>query len=409
MSLRCDCMRHWPEAVQKLHGHPVNLSTGAVKYLVAKLADPPKGESGDELNPAISSAPASNLPPPEVPPMGCDPTSLYLADVPLALTTDAMYRLHQDSGLELPSSVKYLPQKLDGETCCVILRYDESESARRAIQVLHSISVKTQSGKQKFITARFASLKRGDGMEGSNEEANLHLPVAREPTSFANHMDWPGGAGDDDNSMLPSAYVSDLPGNISEDGVRQLLSEAGIEQSVLVCAKFLPRRIQVNSICAILRCNDISGVNEIVNALNGYQVLLPGGQTRHLIARVADPPKSVAKGSTAGIAPQPAYVSAPEPTDLYVSEVPVDWTEDTIMSAHSEAGLDPATLSSVKMLERRHVSYPTGAAILRYVDHTSAATAMTLLQGRPVTIPGGSRQLVVRFADPPKKTRDGGR
>jgi len=252
-------------------------------------------------------------------------------------------------------------------------------------------------------------MRRNDGSDGAHDDGQAHLAVARDPPQ-PDHFDWAvQSTGDDDSSMLPSAYVSDLPGNISEDGIRQLLTEAGLDQSLLVCAKFLPRRIQVNSICAILRCHDISGVNEIVNALNGYQVLLPGGQTRHLIARVADPPKSVVRVPAGCSSQQGLGISFGEPTDLYISEVPVDWNEDAIVSVHTEAGADPATITSVKILERRHMSYPTGAAILRYVDHASAAAALTLLQGRPVTIPGGQRQLIVRFADPPKRTRDSNR
>merc|ERR1712150_333313 len=173
--------------------------------------------------------------------------------------------------------------------------------------------------------------------------------------------------------------------------------EAGLEPSLLVRAKFLPRRIQANSICALLRCSDLCGVNDVVNAMNGYQVSLPDGQTRHLVARVADPPKTAAKAAPA------ASPTASETTDLYMSEVPVEWTEDTIHSVHAEAGADPSTLTSVKILARRHSSYPTGSAILRYVDHSSATAAMALLQGRPVSIPDGQRQLILRYADPPKR------
>lgn len=305
-----------------------------------------------------------------------------------------MIRLHRDSGLEPPASIKYLPQKLDGETCCAILRYGGEEGARRAIQVLHSISVKTKSGKQKFITARFATAKKGDG-EGAYENGQAHGLGALQHQS-----EWGWNAGDEDTSKLPSAYVSDLPGSITEDGVRELLGEAGLDPSLLASVKFLPRKIQVNSICALLRCRDMFAVNDLVNALNGYQVSLPGGQTRQLIARVADPPKS--SGWTTSSTKVPA---AQELLDVYMSEVPVDWTEDVVVSVHAEAGGDPAALSGVKVLERRHADYPTGAAILHFVDNASAAAAMALLQGRPVNIPGGQRQLTLRFADPPKKTR----
>mmetsp|Transcript_36771 Transcript_36771/g.105990 ORF Transcript_36771/g.105990 Transcript_36771/m.105990 type:complete len:579 (-) Transcript_36771:50-1786(-) len=370
------------QAALRLQGHPVNLSTGFVKYLIAKVADPRKA---DEPPPVVNFLPG------EAPPAGTDPSSLYLADVPLALNAEAMSKLHQDSGLEAPASAKYLPQKLDDETCCVILRYDEAESARRAIHVLQGISVKTPSGKQKVIKARYACAKRGDGAEGGQEEAPPHfhsVPSRPRPRD-----------GEEDHSALPSAYVSDLPGSISEEGVRQLLSEAGLDGSVMASAKFLPQRIQANSICALLRCFDMSGVNDIVSMLNGYQVQLPNGQIRHLIARVADPPKVSGKAASA------TNPAAPELTDLYMSEVPVDWTEDTVISVHAEAGVDPSSLASVKILERRHSSYPTGSAILRYVDHFSASNAMALLQGRPVPVPGGTRTLAIRYADPPKKSR----
>jgi len=309
-----------------------------------------------------------------------------------------MRRLHQDSGLEPPSFIKYLPQKLDGETCCAILRYDTEEWAKRAIQVLHSTSVKTRSGQQKFITARFATHKR-EGAGGAQESGQGYGAYGFDPqpqqAGFA--------LGEESPSQLPSAYVSDLPGEINEDGVRELLGEAGVDPSLLDSVKLLPPKIQANSICAILRCKDMFAVNDIVNVLNGHQVALPDGQTRQLIARIADPPKS---SGWAASAPKAAAAPAVHvPTDVYMSEVPVEWTEETIASIHAEAGGDPNTLSSVKVLQRRHAEYPTGAAILRFADNASATAAIALLQGRPVNIPSGQRQLTLRFADPPKKNK----
>jgi len=422
------------QAVQRLNGHPVNLSTGAVKYLIAKLASPPKGDEDNEWSivPDGPSPPAA-LEPPEAPSPGCDPSSLYLADVPLGFSKEAMQRLHHESNLDTPMSMKYLPQKLDGETFCVILRYSTPESAKQAIQALHCLSVMTPSGKQRFITARFASLKRSeaeDALEngqaptprspGGHEAPIIGAPDPGSPGDWGSN-DWSSGSAasggtPEDESLLPSAYVSDLPGEITEEGIRQLLTEVGLDQSMMVCVKFLPRKIQVNSICAILRCHEMGSVNEIVGALSGHTVSLANGQTRHLIARVADPPKSSARatfaasgGYTAGSARSTGMrqdmmpPSALQPTDLYVSEVPVDWNEEYVTSFHGEVGLDPASVASVKILERRHISYPTGAAIIRYVDHAAASSAMAALQGRPVLIPGGERHLVARFADPPRK------
>jgi len=419
------------QAVQRLNGHPVNLSTGAVKYLIAKQASPPKGSEADEWTVVPveeTPTPAALPPPPEAPSVGCDPSSLYLADVPLGFSKEAMERLHHDSNLDTPLSMKFLPQKLDGETFCAILRYGSPESAKQAIQALHCLSAKTPSGKQRFITARFASLKRSEAEDGpENGQAQIvrppggpEAPIVGAPDSGASgdwsSADWGSGGIPEDESLLPSAYVSDLPGDITEDGIRQLLTEVGLDQSLMVCVKFLPRKIQVNSICAILRCHEMGSVNEIVGALSGHTVSLANGQTRHLIARVADPPKSSARAASVasgGYAAAGARATsmrqdmmpshAPQPTDLYVSEVPVDWNEDYVTSFHGEVGLDPASVTSVKILERRHANYPTGAAIIRYVDHAAASTAMAALQGRPVLIPGGERHLVARFADPPRK------
>merc|ERR1719189_3320092 len=92
-------------------------------------------------------------------------------------------------------SMKYLPQKLDGETFCVILRYGTPEAAKQAIQALHCLSVKTPLGKQRFITARFASLKRSEA-EDALENGQ---PLARSPggpeTPTIGGPD-PGGPGD---------------------------------------------------------------------------------------------------------------------------------------------------------------------------------------------------------------------
>lgn len=396
------------QAVARLNGHPINTSNGTVRYLIAKLADPPKGHDEPQL---VLSPSGARPPPQEAPPANCDPTSLYLADLPVGLDQTALHRLHADARVEIPESVKFLPPKLDGESCCAILRYADPEAARQAIGVLHSMSVLTRTGKQKQLTARYAAQKRSDGTEDDNFKGNAFQPTLGSNTSSSYEQ-----AGTDDHSGLPSVYVSDLPGDISEDGIRQVLVEASLDSSLLMAVKFLPRKIQASSICALLRYGDMSSVTECVSMLHGHQVILPGGGTRNLIAKVADPPKSRGaevddgfSNSAALAASAPTSLMAAGLTDLYLSEVPVEWGEDYIIGFHAEIGADPATVTNVKILERRHISYPTGAAIVRYVDHQSALNAKQLLEGRPVSIPGGQRQLVVRFADPPKRTKTGGR
>eukprot|EP00927_Polykrikos_kofoidii_P029440 TRINITY_DN25468_c0_g1_i1.p1 TRINITY_DN25468_c0_g1~~TRINITY_DN25468_c0_g1_i1.p1 ORF type:complete len:689 (+),score=113.77 TRINITY_DN25468_c0_g1_i1:61-2127(+) len=427
------------QALTRLSGHPVTTASGSVRYLTAKYPDPPKNKeasaTGPSLAPSRNVSPSSHVcgdswmsqmrrsPAQAEPPYsanGIDPLALYLANVPVGFDQTDVERLHIDNGLDAPSVIKFLPQKIDSESCCAIVHYEDAGAARSALKVLHGFTTETDSGKSRQLTARHAAGKRG-GQEdlldasfgGARGSGSSRAPIGSAAiSSHVSHMSHSeaikgggksGASSVDHHAELPSVYVSDLPGDIAEADIRSLIQEVGHDEGLLVGVKFLPRKIQASSICALLRYDSLEHVTDVAAALHRHVVTMPDGSSRTISARVADPPKNRDISVVGGKAfAKGAFGVAPQNRDLYVSEVPVDWDEDVISNLHSEVGLDVKTLANVKILTRRRPDYPTGACILRYVDRASAEAAMHILDGSPVSIPGGERHLAVRFADPPK-------
>ncbi|CAE8582707.1 unnamed protein product [Polarella glacialis] len=397
-------------AMSKLSGHPVKLSTGEMRHLIAKPAAPPKESVAPvDLNTSAwfdnTNAESTG---------NYDLLSLYLADLPSEFTQSDLEQIHQQFGAGLPSSVKILPPKVSGETCSAILRYETAEAAGNALRVLTGFTVNDRSGRQQVLTARYAAQKRFPGGEDWSRTGQTQYPAP----ALIQHRQHASGA-DSGGDSLPSVYVSDMPADLAEDGVRNILAQVGLDPASLVAVKFLPRKFQVQSVCVLLRYNDMASVNSAVAALSGFQVVLPDGNSRQLRARVADPPKSTSAPSLPGFGSSGAsgfgslgasgfgggaLGNAAPARDLYVAEVPVEWGKDNLISLHSEVGLEPSRVAQIKILPRRHEQFPTGAAIISYVDEVSAKTALGLLQDRPVYLQDGSqRQLKARFADPPKK------
>mmetsp|Transcript_33125 Transcript_33125/g.72171 ORF Transcript_33125/g.72171 Transcript_33125/m.72171 type:complete len:516 (+) Transcript_33125:79-1626(+) len=338
-----------------------------------------------------------------------DLPTVYLSDVPKEFADEHLRNFHASLGLPQPVSTKFLPQKVSGMTCSVMVRYADDEAAVQCVERLSGHPVNLSNGSVKYLVAKHADAPKagGDLVQGQF--------VPQPPFAVPSLERRPARSPDADaDAHLPSAYVSDLPGDISEDGVRLLLQEVGLNHSVLVAVKFLPKKINSDSICAMLRYPDLSCVHEAIAALNGHSVMLPDGSFRSLVARVAEPPRT-AQGACQPQPPPPlgaglplgAFAGVPAgggalATDLYLSEIPVEWGEDSLRGLHAQVGLGDALIAGIKILPRRHADFLTGAAIVKYVSHAAATSALAALEGQPVSVPGGQRNLVARFADPPK-------
>jgi len=345
--------------------------------------------------------------------------------------------LHADFNIEGPVVVKFLPQRLDGETCCAILNYRDPEAARWSLAKLQGVSMRTPSGVARYLCFRYA-VKKGQKTAFENSyqpESAVPTPALTpaqqalqqataaahglDPDTFAQYSlsanQVAASVADFDSfSAMPSLYVSDLPMEWTEDNIRALCLEVGLDPVLIVAIKFLPQRIQALSRCALFRFTDMEIANTAAKMLAGHQVTLSDGTPRGLHARIAEKRRELREPANPG---RPEFgeldqgttnTSLPS-TDLYVTEVPADWTEEMLHNLHAEVGVDADRISQIKLLPRRHASYPTGAAIIRYVDTETAAHSKGVLEGYPVSIPGGQRSLITRYADPPRKGGSKGR
>jgi len=103
---------------------------------------------------------------------------------------------------------------------------------------------------------------------------------------------------------------------------------------------------------------------------------------------------------------------------VYISDVPVEYTEETLKKLHKKLGLEPDGIMGIKFLpfteaslgQARHggagedaLRPLTGSVILRYANEEAANGAVQRLAGHPVLCTGGTtRYLGVRHAAPAK-------
>lgn len=87
-------------------------------------------------------------------------------------------------------------------------------------------------------------------------------------------------------------------------------------------------------------------------------------------------------GSSAG--PTVIYPSA------YISDVPVEYKEDTMLQLHKACSLDPATVMGMKFLPPQEAMAETCCCIVRYLDQESADKAVAAIRGRPVLLRSGA-------------------
>lgn len=101
---------------------------------------------------------------------------------------------------------------------------------------------------------------------------------------------------------------------------------------------------------------------------------------------------------------------------VYISDVPVEYTEVTIRELHKQLGLNPDAIMGLKYLpfteislgvagenKEAHVTPVTGAVILRYVNQEAANAAVERLKGHPIrTSKGATKYLGAKHAAPAK-------
>lgn len=100
---------------------------------------------------------------------------------------------------------------------------------------------------------------------------------------------------------------------------------------------------------------------------------------------------------------------------VYVSDVPVEYSENSIRDLHKQLGLNPDTIMGLKYLPFTEVSLGggdgkqekaapvTGAVIIRYVNDEAANAAVDRLKGHPVrTSKGLTKHLGAKHAAPAK-------
>jgi len=102
---------------------------------------------------------------------------------------------------------------------------------------------------------------------------------------------------------------------------------------------------------------------------------------------------------------------------VYVSDVPVEYTESMIRDLHRQLGLNPDTIMGIKYLpftevslgtagdggKKERVAPVTGAVIIRYVNDEAANAAVERLKGHPIrTSQGVTKHLGAKHAAPAK-------
>eukprot|EP00440_Ansanella_granifera_P040253 gb/GFBE01043659.1/.p1 GENE.gb/GFBE01043659.1/~~gb/GFBE01043659.1/.p1 ORF type:complete len:495 (+),score=95.91 gb/GFBE01043659.1/:1-1485(+) len=309
-----------------------------------------------------------------------DPLTLYVKDLPGDFRKSDVDRLHDELDLARPVSTKLLKNRISHDTLCAILRYETEKLAAAALDVLHDRLelVNMRSGKKCQPKALYATKKSSRTHEKLEDDAEQERK-----------SDGEEGEEDEELSHLPSVFLSELPSNITENGIRHILEEVGAEVRELVAIKILvnPPKFQTKNATCLVRYRDIGLASSCARKVNGFVVYHPDDKSRPIRAKVAKPPK------------QP---SVPATTDVYVGEVPLNWDEDEVYNLLEEVGLDKETCVSVKFLAQRQAKEFVGV-ILRMSTREAALDAIDALPLQRVSYAGKSRQLKARLADAPKK------
>lgn len=74
----------------------------------------------------------------------------------------------------------------------------------------------------------------------------------------------------------------------------------------------------------------------------------------------------------------------------YISDVPVEYKDETMVQLHKACSLDPATIMGMKFLPPQDALSETCCCIVRYMDQESCDKAVGAIRGRPVLLRSGA-------------------
>lgn len=302
-----------------------------------------------------------------------DPYTLYLSDMPSDFNKQDLERLHDQLGIIKPKVIKVLYLRLNKSKSSAVLRYDTMEQAKSALMVLQDrlVLVNEHSGEEQHPRAQFAR-KRS-------------TQLAQDDNSYCG-SDHEDREEDDTIYALPSVYVAELPINITENGVRHMVQEVGGKLDDLVAVTFLQQKFKGSHACCLLRYQDMETAESMAEKLHGFRVYHPDDRTRPVRAKVAKHSKAL------------NYMC----TDVYVGEVPNNWTASYMYKFLTQAGIERNVIHSVKLLSQRPGRVGVGA-ILHIVSAEAADRVMEQLTGQEILVRGKPRPLKVRLADAPKE------
>ncbi|CAL1131659.1 unnamed protein product [Cladocopium goreaui] len=304
-----------------------------------------------------------------------DPYTLYLSDMPSDFNKKDLERLHDQLGIIKPKVIKVLYLRLNKSKSSAVLRYDTMEQAKSALMVLQDrlVLVNEHSGEEQHPRAQFA------------RKRSPQLAFAQDDNSYGG-SDHEDREEDDTIYALPSVYVAELPINITENGVRHMVQEVGGKLDDLVAVTFLQQKFKGSHACCLLRYQDMETAESMAEKLHGFRVYHPDDRTRPVRAKVAKHSKAL------------NYMC----TDVYVGEVPNNWTASYMYKFLTQAGVERNVIHSVKLLSQRPGRVGVGA-ILHIVSAEAADRVLEQLTGQEILVRGKPRPLKVRLADAPKE------
>lgn len=375
-------------AVRSLSGSLVHPRSGEARRLIAGMASelrhggPQAFQNGTRSrNPGKPSGYRNQARDRDVDPFEAspqqDPYTLYLSDMPSDFSKQDLDRLHDQLSLTKPKSIKVLHLRLSKGRSAALLRYESMQQAKSALMVLQDrlVLVNEHSGEEQHPRAQFARKRTSHVPVPSQEDNNSHLGSDQEERDE-----------EDTVYALPSVYVAELPINITENGVRHMVQEVGGNLDDLVTITFLQQKFKGSHACCLLRYQEMELAESMAEKLHGFRVYHPDDRTRPVRAKVAKHSKAL------------NYMC----TDVYVGEVPNNWTASYMYKFLTQAGVERNVIHSVKLLSQRPGRAGVGA-ILHIVSAEAAERVLEQLTGQEILVRGKPRPLQVRLADAPKQ------
>ncbi|CAE6966579.1 unnamed protein product [Symbiodinium natans] len=182
--------------------------------------------------------------------------SVYLAELPINITENGVRHILQEVDAYVPElvAVNFLQQKSKGSHRCCLLRYPNLETAEEVAQRVNGFMVYHPDDKTRPVRAK----------------------VAKHARMF--------------NQFCTDVYVGEVPFDWNASAVYRLLAEAGIERGAVHSVKLLSLRPGRSTVGVILRVVDGDAADEVMERLNGYELIVRG-KPRPLKARLADAPQ----------------------------------------------------------------------------------------------------------------------